>query len=225
MFSAIRLVPNTIRNLPWSLGRATPRAFSSQDNTLNNDVFNFDTFTMKPPKQLTTEMAEGIGEATQFYVRYGVANQRLKALAQDFNMPIVTKWQKMMEVFLVTQVHVIGGMGYTGDESGLTQYASDLAACLQQVDPTMQELFREVRRDTWRELVATCFGLEVNEIPTLSIADARNVMHKVSTKMIDPETLLAIQTRTAKIEGLCLNNIHPVVQPKDLLTPFSSLYL
>jgi hypothetical protein len=89
----------------------------------------------------------------------------------------------------------------------------------------MQELFREVRRDTWRELVATCFGLEVNEIPTLSIADARNVMHKVSTKMIDPETLLAIQTRTAKIEGLCLNNIHPVVQPKDLLTPFSSLYL
>lgn len=41
-------------------------------------------------------MAEGISDATKFYVKYGVTNQRLKMLAQDKEMPVAVKWQKMM---------------------------------------------------------------------------------------------------------------------------------
>jgi len=163
---------------------------------------NYDDFQPSPPDKLTTEMAEGIGDATQFYIRYGLSNKRLRAMAEDEDMPVVIKWQKMMEIFLTTQVHVVAGMGYGADEQGLTQYAKDLAQCIHEADETMQELFTETRRDTWRELVATAFNLDVNGIPTLSIVDARNLMHKVSSKMVEPDVLLEIQTLTAKIEGI-----------------------
>jgi hypothetical protein len=106
----------------------------------------------------------------------------------------------MMEIFLTTQVHVIAGMGYGADDKGLTKYAQDLSKCVSEADETMRDLFSEVRRDTWRELVATAFDIKVEEIPVLSIVDARNTMHKVSSKMMEPDILLEIQTKTAKIE-------------------------
>ena len=157
-------------------------------------------FTPNPPEKLTPEMAEGIGDITQYYIRYGVSQQRLQKLARDKSMTVVEKWQSMMEIFLTTQLHTIAGLGYSTSEEGLTQYAQDLADCLQNCDETLQELFRETRRDTWRELVATAFDLNVDDIPTLSIVDARNLMHQVSSKMVEPDVLLEIQKRASTIK-------------------------
>jgi hypothetical protein len=64
----------------------------------------------------------------------------------------------------------------------------------------MRDLFTEVRRDTWRELVATCFDLKVEDIQTLDIVEARSLMHKVSSRMIAPEVLQQIQNACAKID-------------------------
>jgi hypothetical protein len=64
----------------------------------------------------------------------------------------------------------------------------------------MRDLFTEVRRDTWRELVATCFDLQVDEIQTLDIVEARNLMHKVSSRMIEPAVLQQIQNQCARIQ-------------------------
>lgn len=157
-------------------------------------------YVPKSPDKLNAEMAEGISDATQFYVKHGISNQRLIALREE-NVPVVLRWQKMMEIFLATQVHVIAGLGYTPDEKGLTKYANDLAQCLQTIDPTLQELFAEARRDTWRNLVATAFGLKPEDIPRLEIVQAREVMHEISSKMMSPDTLLEIQTRTSGING------------------------
>lgn len=172
----------------------------SSSSTQKYDEPVFENFEPKPPSPLTVDMAEGIASATQFYVRHGVAHQRLTKISQDDEMPAVIKWQKMMEVFLTTQVHVIVGLGYGANEQGLGQYAKDLAGVIESADDTMRELFSDVRRDTWRDLVSTCFKIDKDDIPTLSIVDARNLMHKVSSKMIEPDTLLEIQTLTAKIE-------------------------
>jgi hypothetical protein len=172
--------------------------FHSTSSTNNNDG-DTSTDNLKPPEKLTPEMAEGIAETTKFYVRHGMPRQRLLALAADTETPVVQKWQRMMEIFLTTQVHVISGMGYSPDEQGLGQYAQALSRCIQDSDDTMQELFQELRRDTWRELVATAFDLKVQDIPVLTIVDARNIMHKVSSKMMEPNVLLEIQTKTAKI--------------------------
>jgi len=162
-----------------------------------------DTFEAKPPAKLTTEMIEGIADTTQFFIRHGVSQQRLQLLAQNADMPVVMKWQQMMQIFLMTQVHVIAAMGYSPDEQGLGQYAHDLASCLAQVDPELRETFAEMRKDTWRELVATCFQLEPQDIPSLTIVDARNLMHKIASKMMEPDVLMRIQREASKIQGAC----------------------
>lgn len=172
-------------------------------------------FQPKAPQSLSSEMAEGIVDATQFYVRHGISGQRLKVLA-DLELPVVEKWQKMMEIYLTTQIHVIAGLGYSADESGLNMYARDLAVCIQTSEETMKQLFTEVRRDTWREVVGTTFHLEANDIPVLSIVDARNLMHKISSKMIEPDLLVKIQQKTAKVTGkddnVLLQGKHKILQ-------------
>lgn len=99
----------------------------------------------------------------------------------------------------VTQVHVIGSIGYNANEQGLSKYAQDLQSCLQKADLDVQKVLTDIRRDTWREMVAVAFALDVADIPTLSIVDARNHMHKVASKMMEPSVLLEIQTQTSKI--------------------------
>lgn len=50
-------------------------------------------------------------------------------------------------------------------------------------------------------MVATAFDLHPTDIPTLSIVDARNIMHKVSSKMIEPSILQEIETRAQNVLG------------------------
>jgi hypothetical protein len=170
------------------------------DQLSGNDDYG-DHFEPRSPYSLTADMAEGIANSTHFYIRYGTAKQRLRVLAANERMPVVTKWQKMMEVFLRTQLHVISGLGYNPDETGLQQYAQDLAKCMQGLEPTVHEALAETRRGTWRRLVATCFNIrDLGDIPVFSVVQARNFMHKIASKMIEPEVLLHVQNETAKIK-------------------------
>ena len=181
----------------FSLSHPPTDSSSSSSSTVPQD---FDP--PKPPEKLNNEMAKGIVDTTQFYIRHGVAHQHLKSLSQNVDMPVVTKWQKMMQIFLMTQLHVISGLGYSADEQGLAKYAQDLAAFVQkETDPDMSAQLVETRTQTWREIVATCFGIEKNDIPVLSVVDARNLMHKVSSKMMEPDVLMKIQKEASIIES------------------------
>lgn len=185
---------------------AVVRSFSSLDSN----------FEPKPPDKLTSDMAEGILDTTQFYIRYGISKQRLHLLAQNPDLPVIERWQQMMEIYITTQLHVIAGIGYPASAEGLGLYAQHLTVCIQSADATMRELFTEMRRDTWREIVATVFSIEPKDIPILSIVDARKLMHKVASKMMEPDTLLAIQNQTAKIQdndiAMELQRKHKILQ-------------
>lgn len=159
-----------------------------------------ETFKPKRPDELTTEMAEGIVETTRFYCRHGISNQRFRILATE-DLSIQDRWARMMEIYLQTQAHVIAGLGYQPNDEGLQTYAFHLQACINKTDMTMRELFMDIRRETWREIVATTFQIDPSEIPSLNIEEARSLMHKISSKMIDPDTLLVIQHKTAKIQN------------------------
>lgn len=175
------------------------RCLSTSTTTTNYDSSALDNLIPSPPVKLTVEMAEGIADATHFYIKHGVSSQRLKVLAQQDDMPVVVKWQKMTETFLTTQIHVIAGMGYTADEPGLTKYAQDMARCMQDADDVMRDVCTELRRDTWRDLVMAAFDLEEKQLVTLSIVDARNTMHKVASKMREPDVLAEIRSRCAEL--------------------------
>lgn len=180
----------TRTNVGCHLQAPPMRSFSSMEK-----------FVPKSPDELTSDMAEGILDQTQFYIRYGISNQRLRLLAEAKDMAIVERWQIMMEIYITTQLHVIAGLGYPPNSEGMTLYARQLTVVIQNADATMRDLFGEVRRDTWREIVATVFCIDSKDIPIMSIVDARNLMHTVSSKMIEPATLLAIQDQTAKIQN------------------------
>jgi hypothetical protein len=145
-------------------------------------------------------MAEGIQDATLFYLRHGISNQRLMALAKDTESPISSKWQRMMEIYLTTQVFVISGLGYPGTEKGLEAYTLHLAQFMQsKCDDEDKEMFRKVGNETWRELLAMSFQLDIANLKSLSIVDARNIMHKVSSKMQEPAILMKIQKECGKL--------------------------
>jgi hypothetical protein len=152
-----------------------------------------------PPESLSSEVAEGILDLTRFYCRFGISAQRFQALAKEPDLPLIERWQLMMEIYVTTQIHVIAGLGYDSNAEGLNVYALHLAQCLQNVDPTMQQLFTELRRDTWRDIVGTVFKIDPKDIPVISIVDARALMHKVSSKMMEPDILLNIQNRSANV--------------------------
>lgn len=73
------------------------------------------------PKILTTEMAVGCQAAMKLFLKYGLGMQRLKEISKNAGQvnTLVQRWQRMMEAFIGTQVHVLAGMGYSPDEAGL----------------------------------------------------------------------------------------------------------
>lgn len=81
-----------------------------------------------PPPSINKEMAFGIQKATRMYVEHGVGYQKLNEIAKDKGDvgTLVTRWQRMMEAFLGTQVHVIAGLGYSPSEHGLRKFLFSL---------------------------------------------------------------------------------------------------
>jgi hypothetical protein len=170
--------------------RSACRSFSSLHN-----------FKPKAPDALTSEIAEGILDLTQFYCRFGISGQQFRHLASIPNLAVIDRWQQMMEIYVTTQMHVIAGIGYEANAEGLNAYAQNLSEVIKNTDETMKELFSELRRDTWREIVGTVFLINPKDIPVIKIEEARELMHKVSNKMVDPDILLGIQSRTANVRN------------------------
>ena len=78
----------------------------------------------KPPNALTKEIAFGIQNATEMFLKHGVGHQKLAEIGNEAGdvETLVSRWQRMMEAFLGTQVHVLAGLGYAPNEGGLRKF-------------------------------------------------------------------------------------------------------
>jgi hypothetical protein len=163
------------------------------------------SFKPTAPSKLNLEMADGIQQANQLILKHGVGKQRLELLAKDKSMPLVTKWQRMMEIYLGAQLHVVAALGYDTNEQGIMLYTQQLAQFVGvECDPQQQEKFRTIGRDTWRNMLIKAFDLDEDMIKEkygneLSIVDARNVVHKVASKLIEPAILEAVTKRVSEL--------------------------
>ena len=149
---------------------------------------------------MNEEIAMGVQYATRMFMRHGIGKQRLDEISMDSSLPLVNKWQKMMESFLGTQVHVLAGLGYPPDENGMGLYNHQLGTWLQDCDPDTQERMRTIGRDIWREVLCTAFGVKAEDLKEVDIVEARNMMHKVSQKMQDDKTLKLIAKKCMAIQ-------------------------
>jgi hypothetical protein len=158
-----------------------------------------------PPFSLNKEMAFGIQKSTELFINHGLGMQKLQHVAKEAGDldTLVSRWQRMMEAYLGTQVHVLAGLGYPPNENGLHMYNQHVAMYMQNADPDTQEELRLGTRDLWRTVLATAFNLSVDEISAseMDIVQARNTMHKVSQKMQSPEILELIAAKCAKLES------------------------
>ena len=183
---------------------ANRRHFSSDMQQLPPDDPQVQ-FKPTPPTELNMEMAKGIQTANHLILKYGVGRQRLELLSKeaDSKMPLVVKWQRMMEIYLGAQLHVVASLGYQTDEQGIMMYTQQLAQFIgTKCDPATQDEFRATGRDTWREMLTTAFDLDKDLIAEkygneLSIVDARNIVHKVASALIEPNILEEVATRVS----------------------------
>ena len=199
---------------------ATQKITNQRNTSIFRTIFPFSTSTSKmdlsPPSSLTVEMAKGVQSTTLLYICHGLGRRRLDELSkqsesitgEEENGTLVERWQKMMEAFLGTQVHVLAGLGYPASEQGIAMYNQHLAELMQNSPPDVQENLRIQGRDLWRKVLCLAFNLDMekdmrNEI---SIVDARNIMHKVSQRMQEPDILEKI-AKLAATASLSEGNI------------------
>lgn len=186
-----RFIRPALRRTTHIFKENVPRSFLSSNST---------PLKPEPPEFMNLEIARGIQDGTSLYVRHGVGRQRLLQIAKDESeTSLVVKWQQCMESFLGIQVHVLAGLGYAPDESGIGTYNQQLAFFMQDCSPDVQEELRVKGRDTWREVLGTAFDIDLESIEEVPIVDARNIMHKVSERMRDKDTLDKIAKKCASI--------------------------
>jgi len=118
-----------------------------------------------------------------------------------------------MEAFLGTQVHVLAGLGYEATERGIALYNQHLAELMRTAPPDEQEVLRRAGRDSWRRTLCLAFGLEdTPEEEEVSIVDARNIMHKVSQRMHEPNVLAKITKLVEDEKSDDITKRHTAVQ-------------
>jgi len=191
------------QNVPGSSHLQSWRSFSTQQLPPGDPQAQFKP---TPPTELNMEMAKGIQTANHLILKYGVGRQRLELLSKepDNTTPLVVKWQQMMEIYLGAQLHVVAALGYQTDEQGIMMYTQQLAQFVgTKCDPATQEEFRATGRETWREMISTTFDLDKEKIAEkfeneLSIVDARNIVHKVASALIEPNILEEVATRVGQ---------------------------
>ena len=164
---------------------------------------SFQSFQPKSPNELNLEMTKGIQSTNLLFIRHGVGKQRLQALANDPSLSLTMKWQYMMETYLTCQLHVVSGLGFTADEKGLMEFTSKLGTFISSCSPSVQEEFRTVGRDTWREMLSIAFELDDIILEKfhdeLSIVDARNIMHQVASQLVEPKMLEMVATKCSQL--------------------------
>ena len=192
---ASRFATTNTRTSTGGLGRVLFSSSSSHEYQTN--------FRPQPPKELNLDMARGIQNANRLILRHGVGHQRLQLLSQQSDLPLVLKWQHMMEIYLGAQLHILAALGFDANEQGIMMYTQKLSHFVGGCDPDTQEEFRTMGRETWRTILATAFQLnETTILPggqEMSIVDARNTVHKVATKLMEPSILEMVAQRCAKI--------------------------
>lgn len=127
-----------------SLRIKTNQAHKRLTSKLSNQLRCFSSTNVGPsqPTALTKDMANGIQDATKLFMEHGIGMQKMKVIAKEAEDvdTIVGRWQSMMEAYLGTQVHVLAGLGYTPDESGLRKFFNRLAPFFQE-SPQMQLIY------------------------------------------------------------------------------------
>jgi hypothetical protein len=196
---------------------AAPSLPSSSSSIINAGSKQQQPNNDGPPESLTIETILASQEVMKFYILHGIGKYKLEqianstATAADSSSSLVERWQRMIAIYLETQCRTISLMGYPPDEYGIAQYTQQLQQVMTLSSPLEQEKVRLAGRDTYRLVLSSAFATTVPNLMKeyngkkdgrggggeLSIVDARNIMHKVSLRMLEKDILEKVSQRCA----------------------------
>lgn len=187
-------------------GTAFPKAYLNSRNSSSVPTSNQSQTpaqSVAPPSSVNPDMIYGVNNATLLYINHGLGSRHLEDLAKQVgdSSTLVPRWQKMMEVFLGTQVHVISGLGYSPDEKGIALFNNHMGVLMQNAEPDVQERLRDEARLLWKSTLSKAFDMELETImkKEVDVVEAREIMHKISARMQEPEILEKVAKKTGSI--------------------------
>lgn len=186
--------------------------------------------TVSPPANLNEEIVFGVQNATLLLIQHGLGKRQLLEVAKGARGPqstLVTRWQKMMQGYLGSQVHILAGLGYSPDENGVALYQYQYNEFMSTADPDTQERLRKLGRDVWRRVLSISFDVPIEQMmkgylsQEMSTVDARNIMFKIAQKMMGPSILESISkqiaNKTAAATGSTSNDESTLMAMKHTL--------
>eukprot|EP00943_MAST-04B_sp_MAST-4B-sp1_P006751 g6751.t1 len=155
-----------------------------------------------PASTLNMNKALNVTETINMYLEESNAALRLEEIRLNSPpRPLSERWQGMLDVFFGVSLHVIVPFGFSGDQTGLQNYTAQIGQVLAGLQNSTNESdkkdlaeFKELSDETWKILLITAFGIEL-ENHVISIDKIRNITMEVSSAMQHSDFMNEVESK------------------------------
>ena len=117
------------------------------------------------PTAITMEEAEAVLGTTKTFIELGLPGRKLDEIRDESTGENVqSKWQRMMEIRLRCELHVINAFGYEASEMGMMAYRQTMSALLQRTLPQDMARIQGVDQEIWAIMIRRTFNVETESI-------------------------------------------------------------
>ena len=153
---------------------------------------------------LNAEQATACFETISTYLEFSRASEMLREiqLSKD-SQSLALRWQRMFDVYLTTQLHVIHPFGYAADQSGIQAFTMNVAQVQQSLgsETGAGKDLMDAQKDNWEVLIERAFGVRTDDDSTeaISLETCRSIAKDVSQRVMSSEFEIAVKSRVDSI--------------------------
>jgi hypothetical protein len=140
---------------------------------------------------LNSEQATACFETVSTYLELSRASDMLKEIQlSSKSQTLGTRWQRMFDVYLTTQLHVIHPYGYNADQTGLQAFNMNVGQVMQASGSGSSEgkELMEAQKENWDILLNRAFGINADDTSNqVSLDTCRSIAVKVAEKLKSDE--------------------------------------
>jgi hypothetical protein len=135
---------------------------------------------------LNSEQATACFETVSTYLELSRASEMLTEIRlSKSNQSLATRWQRMFDIYLTTQLHCIHPFGYSADQNGLQAFNMNVAQVMQSAGPetdTGKELL-DAQKENWDLLLDRAFGVKADDSNVIDLETCRSIAISVASKI------------------------------------------
>ncbi len=115
--------------------------------------------------------------------------------------PLSVRWQRMFDIYLTCQLHVIHPFGYGADQQGIQSFQMNVAQVTQSLPPDSEEAkdLLEAQKENWELLLQRAFGVRDTDASAVPVEACRGIASDVARIITSPEFTQRIE---AEVKGV-----------------------